>query len=97
MFKTTYYVAVQNHLPSNGISSKAEFTYRTSNGAQKLIATTLSKLELFHRVNSRSNSFRCDENFNAVWSRGSEDICSIAFLRYVTYHHLFREIHVNYT
>jgi len=45
--KTTYNVAVKNHLPSNGISSVARFAYKTSDGRQKFIPTTLSKFGIF--------------------------------------------------
>jgi hypothetical protein len=59
--------------------------------------THFQNLELFYRVKSRSNSFRSKENFNAVLLRGSEDICLIAVVKYVMYHHFFRKICVNYT
>jgi hypothetical protein len=59
--------------------------------------THFQNLGSFYRVNSRSNSFRSKENFNAVLSQGSEDISLIALVRYVMYHHLFCKIHVNYT
>ena len=47
MFKTTYYIAVQNHLPTNGLSSKTGFAYRTSDSSQKFIRNTLSKFWMF--------------------------------------------------
>ena len=47
MFKPTSYVAVQNHLPTNMISSKAGFAYRTSNSSQIFIPNTLSKYGMF--------------------------------------------------
>jgi len=81
----------------NEISSKPEFKYRASNSSQKSFLTHLQILGLFYRVNSASNSFRSKENFNALLPWGSEDICLIALVRSVTYHHLFHKIHVNYT
>jgi len=43
MFKTTYYIVVQNQLPTNGISSKAGFANRSSGISQKLIPNKISK------------------------------------------------------
>jgi len=45
--KTTYNIAEQNNLPTNGLSSKTGFTYRTSDSSQKFIRNTLSKFGMF--------------------------------------------------